>query len=229
MAALLAVFTFAVFVTLDYFVNYRRQKARAGAPVPVPEVASGKAAEIPALEPVWGAGYRMPDSLLYHPAHMWARALSPDTVAIGMDDFARRLIGRADKVALPKPGTWLHQGGKSFRVEAQGRTADLLSPVEGEVIEVNDALHRAPVATEDPYERGWFCKVRGANLAANLRNLLSGSLAQRWMEDAQARLEMKLMALSGSVLQDGGEPAPDFARHLKDEDWTGLVRDFLRT
>ena len=57
----------------------------------------------------------------------------------------------------------------------------------------------------------------------------SGSLAQRWMEDAQARLEMKLMALSGSVLQDGGEPAPDFARHLKEEEWTGLVRDFLRT
>jgi hypothetical protein len=49
------------------------------------------------------------------------------------------------------------------------------------------------------------------------------------MEDARAALDLRLMALSGSVLQDGGEPVRDFARHLADEDWRRLVAEFLLT
>ena len=67
------------------------------------------------------------------------------------------------------------------------------------------------------------------NLAASLRNLLSGSLARRWVEDAKEQLELRLMALSGSVLQDGGEPAPDYAEHVPTDDWKRLVEQFLLT
>jgi hypothetical protein len=49
------------------------------------------------------------------------------------------------------------------------------------------------------------------------------------MEDARERLEWQLMALSGSVLQDGGEPADDFAQHLSPEEWRKLVGEFLLT
>ena len=50
-------------------------------------------------------------------------------------------------------------------------------------------------------------KVKAPNLASNLRNLLSGRIARKWMEDSREALELRLMAFSGSVLQDGGEPA----------------------
>jgi hypothetical protein len=66
-------------------------------------------------------------------------------------------------------------------------------------------------------------------LAANLRNLLSGRLARRWIEDARESLDLRLMALSGSVLQDGGEPVADYARHLPDQEWKRLVGEFLLT
>ena len=232
MAALLALLTILIFVAIDYLVS-RRALQRAGAPEPQ-AVASAieptPADPMPALEPVWVAGYQMPEELHYHRGHTWARVLSPDTVAIGVDDFARRLIGRASAIEVPAVGAWLRQGASGVRIESNGRSAEVLSPVEGEVIEVNPGLREHPAhSTADPFGRGWLCKVRSANLAANLRNLMHGSLAQRWIEDSREQLEMRLMALSGSVLQDGGEVAPDFARHVDDKDWEALVELFLLT
>ena len=224
MTVLLVLVTFALFIAVDYLVGLRKVARQLEAPprlVPAPA---------PILEPVWVAGYQLPDPLHYHRGHTWARVLDPRTVLVGVDDFARKLIGRARGVKLPVLGTWLRQGEKGFQVRVDGRAADLVCPVEGEVVEVNTSLRSDPaLATEDPYGRGWILKVRVRDLATNLRNLLSGSLARRWTEDAREGLELRLMALSGSVLQDGGERVEDFARHLSTEDWKRLVGEFLLT
>jgi len=229
MAALLAVLTFAFFVTLDYVISRprARQEAASGQAVPA---AAAVPEPTPAVEPVWVAGYQMPDNLYYHVGHTWARVLGPDTVAVGIDDFARRLVGKASRVKLPAVGNWLRQGQSSASVCTNGRCASVVSPVEGEVVEVNRELRAQPArATQDPYGSGWLFKIRSAALVTNLRNLLNGTTAKRWMEDARSRLEVQLMALSGSVLQDGGEPSPDFADHLEDGDWKHLVESFLLT
>ena len=174
------------------------------------------------------SGYELPERLYYHPGHMWARVLAPDTVAVGIDDFGRRLSGPATGLALPAVGTWLRQGAKAVTVSSDSRKAELLAPVEGEVVEVNRDVKRDPsVATADPYGSGWLFKLRSGALAANLRNLLSGSLARRWTEDAREQLTLRLMALSGSVVQDGGEPHKDFARQLDLADWNELARHFF--
>jgi glycine cleavage system H protein len=228
MAATLAVVTFLFFVGLDYLIS--RRKAASAAEVPATPAPESGLDPIPALEPVWVAGYQMPEQLHYHRGHTWARVVSPDTVAIGVDDFARRLIGRAGAVEVPEVGAWVRQGGPGARLGVNGRQAGVVAPVEGEVVEVNHELAENPgLATDDPYGRGWLYKVRTGNLPANLRNLLNGSLAHRWMEDAREQLEVRLMALSGSVLQDGGEIATDFADHLEDKDWKVLTERFLLT
>jgi len=229
MSVLLVLFTFGLFIALDYFVSSRRQ--RVADQEAVPETAS--AASLPpvqAHEPVWVSGYQLPEDVFYHPGHTWARVLDPSTVLIGMDDFARKLIGPVSRIAFPTPGSSVEQGDRGFRAGLDGRTAELVSPVDGEVLEVNQELLRKPhLASDDPYGRGWVLKVRPSKLAKDLRSLLSGSLARRWMEDSRARLEHQLMALSGSVLQDGGEPASDLARQLASDDWKRIVREFLLT
>jgi glycine cleavage system H protein len=222
MTVLLVVLTFLTFVLLDALVSRRKPAAEGAKAVVLPTS--------PAPEPVWVAGYQLPESLHYHRGHTWARVVDPDTVEVGLDDFARRLIGSAGAVQLPSAGTWLGQGDRAFGLESEGRTASLVAPVEGEVAEVNRDLLREPsLATDDPYGRGWVLKLRPSNLASSIRNLMSGSLARRWMEDAREGLDLRLMALSGSVLQDGGEPVADFARHLSTEEWKKLVGDFLLT
>jgi glycine cleavage system H lipoate-binding protein len=221
MTVLLVLAFFVVLITMDYVVT-RQRLAR--------ESRALAAAAIPAVEPAWVAGYQMPEALYYHRGHTWARPLDADTVLIGVDDFARRLIGPAATVSAPSRGDWLHQGGRAFAMKLEGKTAEVVSPVEGEVVEVNRDLAEKPgLATDDPYGRGWVLKIKAPNLADNLRNLLSGRLARKWMEDSREALELRLMALSGSVLQDGGEPASDLGHHLPKADWDRLVHEFLLT
>jgi glycine cleavage system H protein len=219
MTVLLVLVFFAAFILVDYALTRRmlaRQAAAAGVPQP--------------LEPVWVSGYRLPEDLHYHQGHVWVRPLDGHTALVGLDDFAARLIGTARGVRGPAHGDWLHQGGAGFRVDVDGRSASFVAPVEGEVIAVNPELRRSPaLATEDPYGRGWVLKLRADDLATNLKNLLSGRMARRWMEESREALELRLMALSGSVLQDGGEPVADFAKHLPDDDWKRLVGEFLLT
>jgi glycine cleavage system H protein len=222
MVVLLVLLTFIVFLTVDAAVHRFRAPAAQSAPAPEPVTA------MPALEPVFVAGYQLPEALHYHKGHTWARVVGPDTVLVGLDDFARRLTGRADAVRVPEKGAWLEQGETAFRVGKEGRDAGLVAPVSGEVVEVNAAVAENPsLAIDDPYGRGWLVKIRSSSLATNLKNLLSGALARRWTEEARAQLELRLMALSGSVLQDGGTPGADFAEHLEPEDWKRLTADFL--
>jgi glycine cleavage system H protein len=223
MTVLLVIATFAAFLLLDYVTTRRKATQEETKAVRIPEPAY-------APEPVWVAGYQLPEGLHYHRGHTWARVLDDETVVVGIDDFARRLIGPARDVSAPAVGAWLKQGEPGFRLAVDGRAADFVAPVEGEVVAVNPDLQRAPaLATDDPYGRGWILKLKTGALRANLRNLMSGSLARRFVEDAREGLELKLMALSGSVLQDGGEPVADFARHLTDVEWRRLVGGFLLT
>lgn len=221
MTVLIVVAFFALFITLDYVMT-RRRLAR--------EVTARGVAIGPAPEPVWVAGYQMPEALHYHRGHTWARMIDGNTVLVGLDDFARRLVGTPAAVQLPSRGDWVHQGGRAFGLHVAGQSAELVSPVEGEVVEVNPDLARKPaLAAEDPYGRGWILKIRAHNLAANLRNLLSGRLARRWMEDSREALDLRLMALAGTVLQDGGEPVAELARHLPPADFERLVGEFFLT
>lgn len=222
MTVLFVVLTFALFLSLDAFVR-ARQKAKAPAAI----ADSGFA---PTSEPTWVAGYQMPEECLFHRGHTWARVIAPDTVLVGIDDFARQLVGQPSKLSLPAVGSWLRQGARALGLGLDGRKVELVSPVEGEVIEVNPALLEQPtLATDDPFGRGWLVKVRSSELARGLNNLLSGSLARRFMEDSRERLQHQLMALSGTVLADGGEPVADFARHLPEPEWRHLVHEFLLT
>jgi glycine cleavage system H protein len=221
MTVLLVLAFFVALISMDYLVT-RRRLAR--------ESMALAASTMPAVEPAWVAGYQMPEALYYHRGHTWARPLDADTVLVGVDDFARRLIGPAASVKAPARGDWVHQGARAFALKVDGKMAELVSPVEGEVVEVNRDLAEKPgLASEDPYGRGWVLKVKAPNLANNLRNLLSGRLARKWMEDSREALELRLMALSGSVLQDGGEPASDLSQHLPKADWERLAHEFLLT
>ena len=104
MTVLLVILTFAVFIAVDYFVTKGRPA----------DASLGAAPTEMEVEPTWVAGYQLPDSLHYHRGHTWARVVDQRTVVVGMDDFARRLLGPVRELTLPERGAWLEQGERGF-------------------------------------------------------------------------------------------------------------------
>ena len=174
--------------------------------------------------------FRVPDGLLFHQGHAWLKKDGRDVVTVGMDDFAQRFLGRIDEVYLPHMGARLRQGEKSLNLIADSRIIPMLSPVDGEVVAVNDAALRTPgVINEDPYGKGWLFKVKATKLAADARNLLSGNVARTWTMESLNGIRMQNGESLGLVYQDGGAPISGMAKALYGEEWDEEVRKIFMT
>lgn len=178
-----------------------------------------------------GGWFAAPAELRYHPGHSWAaRDDGEDILAVGIDDFAQRLLGPVEGVRLPAVGSRLEQGSVGWTVEVAGEAFDVLAPVDGEVVAVNGAALTDPsVLNRDPYDRGWLVKVKAPRAECNLRTLLDGEVARRWMESLEQRLRMEVAGDLGMVLADGGEPVSGLARAMTPETWADTVREYLLT
>jgi len=222
MVILLVAITFVIIVAIDSVLERRRGAVLA---------TEGEAlhARLRETEPRFVAGYEMPEDLHFHRGHMWVHWVSPEEAYVGLDDFARRLIGHADKIVLPHRGSWTDQGESAVEVRHAGHQTRLQAPISGEVIARNPAVTAdADTTHRDSYGRGWLYKIRSRRLAEQLNGLLDGSLADRWMEDTRDRFHHQLVLASGSVIQDGGTTVEDLASELGSEAYEQLVDEFLR-
>jgi glycine cleavage system H lipoate-binding protein len=149
-------------------------------------------------------------------------------VRIGMDDFASKLVGKIESISLPQRGRWVRQGQKIWTILRDGKSVDMVSPIEGTVTDVNDAVARNPeLARRDPYGDGWLVTVQAPDAKINFRNLLGGTLARLWTESAALQLRNRMPALAGALAQDGGVAVDDLTAHMPDEDWAVITREFF--
>ena len=103
----------------------------------------------------------LPTNLRYAKSHEWVLDHEDGTVTVGITDHAQEALGDVVFVELPEVGQELSKGKEFGVIESVKAASDLYSPVDGEVIEVNDALEDAPETVNDaPYEGGWIMKVR---------------------------------------------------------------------
>jgi len=106
----------------------------------------------------------------------------------------------------------------------------MLSPVDGEVVAVNQEVLRSPgILSRDPYGAGWLLEVNSDRVAADTRNLLSGKMARAWMETSLENLHPTRHEALGPVLQDGGLPVEGIARVLGGDQWVELAKAHLLT
>lgn len=172
--------------------------------------------------------FSLPEGVFLHPGHTWARARADGLVEVGLDDFAARLLGPVERLELPAPGAAVSQGAPSLLARDGERQVPLLSPVDGTVAEVNPAA-AAGAWQQEPYAGGWLFAVRPARLPANVRQLLDGSAAHRWLEQAADSLVSRASPRLGAVLADGGVPVHGIARELEPERWDALCREYFRS
>jgi glycine cleavage system H protein len=104
-----------------------------------------------------------PDDLLYHPDHDWARIdpAGPDLATFGITWYAQDSLGEVVFFDPPKVGTQVSKDAPYTEVESVKAVSDVISPLSGEIVEINDRLADQPEQiNEDPYGDGWLVKVK---------------------------------------------------------------------
>jgi glycine cleavage system H lipoate-binding protein len=222
MTVIMVLATFAIFLLIDY-VRSQKQVVRQPAVQPVIR-------EVPShVVPAMVSGFQVPENVRYHSGHTWALSESRELVRVGIDDFACKLVGKIESIALPQRGRWVRQGQKIWTIFRDGKSVDMVSPIEGTVSDVNEAVVKDPsLALKDPFGEGWIVTVQAPDSKVNFRNLLGGALARMWTEDSALRLRKRMpVAMAAALAQDGGVAVDDITAHLPNEDWAALTKEFF--
>jgi hypothetical protein len=166
-------------------------------------------------EPAAQFGFALPLDRLYHRGHTWVKPELDGTLTLGLDDMARRIVGPPERAELPAPGERLGVNGPAARLRTRGREVRVLSPVDGEVVEVSG-------------EGAAFTVRVDPGQAADLRHLLSGAEAGAWALRELERLQSALGSSAlGAALADGGELVEDVGAALPGDRYDAVLGDML--
>jgi glycine cleavage system H protein len=101
-----------------------------------------------------------PDDLLYHPDHDWAR-LDGEEATFGITWYAQDALGEVVFFDAPQPGQTVTKDEAYAEIESVKAVSDVVAPLSGEIVAVNDKLSDQPeTVNDDPYGEGWLIKVR---------------------------------------------------------------------
>jgi glycine cleavage system H protein len=104
-----------------------------------------------------------PDGLKYHAEHDWAR-LDGDEATLGITWFAQDALGELVHFEPPQEGQQVAKDASYGEVESVKAVSDVVAPLSGEVLEVNQKVVEAPeTVNEDPYGDGWLIRIRLSN------------------------------------------------------------------
>ncbi len=189
----------------------------------------------PAAVPVALPEFRLPAGLFYHSGHTWAHLTPSGEAQIGLDDFAQGIIGKIDRIELPRPGALLRQGEKAFTVVQGSKKIDFVSPLDGIVCSVNDDVNAdTERLKKDPYRASWLLAAMPSNIAQNIKKLRIAGDAAAWLErELMVFLEFITLHQAmpqevGVTMRDGGRCIEGVMEGIDGELLQLLVRKFFR-
>ena len=134
-------------------------------------------------------GYDIPDELYYHEEHSWAR-VDGTKVTVGMSDFFQKEAGDIVFVDLPEEEDDVSQGEVCGKIQSRKWIGKLVSPVSGEIIEINEELEDdTSLINTDPYGEGWIVVIEASDLDSDLKNLIHGDAVADFIDKEIKRAE----------------------------------------
>lgn len=119
-----------------------------------------------------------PDDLSYHAEHDWVR-VEGEEATFGITWFAQDSLGEVVFYEPPEVGTEVLKDSTYAEVESVKAVSDVIAPLSGEIVAVNDDLVDSPeTINQDPYGAGWLVKIAVAD-EAELEQLLSAEEYQK--------------------------------------------------
>ncbi len=127
--------------------------------------------------------------MMFDESHMWVRIEDEDTAVTGLSDYAQDMLGEVIFVELPEEGAALVRGDACGTVESVKSVEDLISPISGEVVRVNEEVLDAPeLINQDPTGDGWLMEVK-LEIPTELASLMSDGEYERHLDNLEGDLD----------------------------------------
>ncbi|UCC20131.1 MAG: glycine cleavage system protein H [Promethearchaeota archaeon] len=135
-------------------------------------------------------GYNFPDELFYHKEHSWIMIEPNGNIRVGLNDFYQKSAGDITNIDLPFEGDTVTQGKTCGRIESGKWIGKLVSPVSGEVVEINIDLEIDPsIINKSPYKKGWILILKPNKLDEELKNLFQADKVKPWLKQEIQKAE----------------------------------------
>jgi CheY-like chemotaxis protein/glycine cleavage system H lipoate-binding protein len=188
---------------------------------------------LPALENVRANEFAIPGGVFIAPGHCWAAVAEDGTARVGIDDFAKKLIGHIDEVILPNLGMTVKRGQALFSIRKGNRRITFRAPLSGKVVNTKAALaHSTDMLEKTPYEDNWICILDADQLDAELPQLKIGNAAVAFYREELERFrtmarKMTRKPQEGEEKAEGEELYAGELESLNDRDFAEIVAAFF--
>jgi CheY-like chemotaxis protein/glycine cleavage system H lipoate-binding protein len=174
----------------------------------------------------------IPGGVFISPGHCWISMEQDGNVKIGIDDFAKKLIGKIDAIEFPNLGMNIKYGQPLFSVKQGRKNITFNSPVSGKIIRINKLLENNPESLNlTPYDINWICAVDTEDLDTELKNLKIGKAAvSLYQDDIEHFIDMRKKSLK-SVKEGEYENNEIYIGELESLDepeWNKVSSEFFK-
>jgi CheY-like chemotaxis protein/glycine cleavage system H lipoate-binding protein len=175
--------------------------------------------------------FQIPGGVFISEGHCWANVGEEGSVKVGIDDFAKKIIGKIDSIDLPNLGMVVKKGQSLFNITQGQRTISFKSPVSGKVKEVNKFINNELDSLNiSPYDINWVCEIDADELDSELPALKIGKAAvafyQADIERLQA-LKKKTQTSKEAKLEPEGVIFEGEMEKLDDVSWKRFAEEFF--
>lgn len=177
--------------------------------------------------------FAIPGGVFISEGHCWASIEQNGIVRIGMDDFAKKVIGRIDQIEFPNLGMTIQRGQSLFTIHQGTRKITFNSPVSGRIAQINSLLAKdLESLNANPYDRNWICAIDAENFDEEIKKLKIGKSAIAFYQDEIDRFRSSVGKITKSK-EDMSQKQLSAELHLgemenlNDKNWALIVTDFF--
>jgi len=177
---------------------------------------------------VFGGEFSIPGGVLVSTGHCWVSLAEDGTARIGLDDFAKKLLGSVDTINFPNVGMNVKAGQPLFSANQGHRRARFHAPVSGKVVKINEDLaENCAMLEEMSYGDSWICIIDGNDLDAELPNLKIGKSAVALFQEDIDRFQAFVQKANGREVSDPASLCIGAIEKLDDARWETTVKEFF--
>lgn len=173
--------------------------------------------------------FAIPGGVFISEGHCWTGISEDGTVKVGLDDFAKKLIGKIDGIDFPNLGMSITAGQPLFGIKQGNKSVQFISPVSGQVKSINhELMDNIELLEFTPYEKNWVCIIDADKIEAELQQLKIGKNAVNFYQEEIDNYLKRIKEVMKAEADGSFELYWGQLENLEEKDWYSITGEFFK-